>query len=312
MYKLKVILSQPANYVYHMLSVSKVGYNNLYGKKYEHVHVNEDLKILKENENELTVSGGEHCGALYVLLVGKAASANNMGSLRKYYESIVDLFGKKDYVRTSDLFSDLGDELLDKGMDSVEDMFSMILDMFSDFSNQILMISEVMLRNIDVHEQKVWEQEKRVLSDFNDKFIKALGKEHDLVSRWELELGEELLVENFEIVLVNSIVDGAQANDISETKDIFNINSDMHDLIGFISHEIGCYIILQSIPQSMKEEMQKYWLCIESLATYHNQKVLFEDENLFKKDNEYFGKFDELYDLEKYKDIVEIIELAVS
>lgn len=312
MYKLRINISQPANYVYHMLSVSKVGYDNSYGEKYHSFHEKRDLEILKEYENELTVEGGEHCGALYTLLVTKPAAASSIGSLKRYYEAILDLFDQKDYLRTTELFKDLSDEFLDKGSDSYEEVYSMILGMFSDYSSQIVRIAEVMLKNIEVHEQKVWDQEKQVLETFIEKFEEALLKQDDLVLKWEAELKTDLLVENFEIVFVTSIEDGAQAIDISETKDVFNVHDDVSTLMRFISHEIGIYIILQSIPQSMKEQMQKYWLCIESLATYHNKRVLLESENLFIKDNQYIGKFDEIYDSGRCKNIVEIIETAVG
>ncbi len=312
MYKLKITISQPANYIYHMMSVSKVGYNNSYGRKHESIHKEKDLGILKESENELTVSGGEHCGMLYTLLVAKPASSNDLNSLKRYFESIIDLFSYNDHIRTAKKFNDLDNEYLDDGFESFEDAFSMCLEAFSSYTDQILSISEVMLSNIELYIKNIWQEENKILLEYKEKLSKVLEKEYNLVSNWESQLNTSLQVENFEIVIVNSIVDGAQAIDISKSKDLFNINEDIKKIIGFISHEIGTFIILQSLPMSMRENLQEYWLCIESLSTYHNQKVLYEDENLFAKNNQYFEKFNEIYKEDSSKNVLDIIEQAVS
>jgi len=45
---IKALLSKNANYIYHMLSVSKCGYDNDYGDKYRVYHAEIDLKTLKK------------------------------------------------------------------------------------------------------------------------------------------------------------------------------------------------------------------------------------------------------------------------
>ena len=50
------------NYVFHMLSVAKCGYDNAYGEKYRGRYDPADLKCIKDQELHLTVRGGEHCG----------------------------------------------------------------------------------------------------------------------------------------------------------------------------------------------------------------------------------------------------------
>jgi hypothetical protein len=66
MSKIKAVVSKNANYIYHMLSVSKCGYDNPYGDKYLHLHREEDLQALKKWEKHITVRGGEHCG-VYIM-----------------------------------------------------------------------------------------------------------------------------------------------------------------------------------------------------------------------------------------------------
>ena len=90
MNKIKTKVSKETNYIYHMLSVSKCGYDNEYGNKYLSLHSSEDLKILKDNKSLITVKGGEHCGELYHWLVSMPASLDV--EAKQYYESLVHLF----------------------------------------------------------------------------------------------------------------------------------------------------------------------------------------------------------------------------
>jgi len=46
--EIRALLSKNANYIYHMLSVSKCGYDNAYGDKYRGYHEESDLKTLKK------------------------------------------------------------------------------------------------------------------------------------------------------------------------------------------------------------------------------------------------------------------------
>lgn len=312
MYKLEVEVSQAANYIYHMLSVSEVGYSNSYGFKYKSMHDHNDLALLKKYEHHLTVEGGKHCGRLYGLLVAKPASSPSILSMHQYLGSLIDLFTHKDPKGTASKYHDLDPDYLDDGINSFEEVFEFCLNAFGEFDHEIIEISNLLIRNISIYEETIWGMESQALIEFSDKLIKELESEKDLVSKWEVQLDQVLGIDQFQVVLVNSIENGAQAIDISNSKDVFNVNNNIKDLIGFISHEIGIYIILQTLPLSMREDMQKYWLCIESLATYHNQKILYEDDSLFAKDNIYFERFDKIYASGKKSSFIEIIEQATS
>lgn len=90
--KIKAVVSKNCNYIYHMLSVSKCGYDNEYGKKYASYHSQEDLQTLKNYESYITVAGGEHTGELYTLCVSLPASLDDDVSISTYFEALIDLF----------------------------------------------------------------------------------------------------------------------------------------------------------------------------------------------------------------------------
>ena len=55
-----MIASRKANYIYHMLSVARCGYDNDYGAKYRGDYPQEDLALLKKHERLMTCAGGIH------------------------------------------------------------------------------------------------------------------------------------------------------------------------------------------------------------------------------------------------------------
>ena len=103
---IQAMLSKGANYVYHMLSVAKCGYDNAYGEKYRTDHDPCDLQVLKRRESHITVKGGEHCGELYGICISIPASLDE-DILKAYYEALCHLF------ETGDLKANLIDQLND-------------------------------------------------------------------------------------------------------------------------------------------------------------------------------------------------------
>ena len=88
MNKIKFTSNSDTNYIFHMLSVAKCGYDNEYGDKYKNLYPQEDLAILKKHELLITVCGGQHRGALYGILVCEPACAKV--SAKDYYTDLLN------------------------------------------------------------------------------------------------------------------------------------------------------------------------------------------------------------------------------
>ena len=86
MNKIKFIANRETNYVFHMLSVSKCGYDNSYGDPYKHLYPQEDLAVLKNNEDLLTIRGGEHVGKLMWIIASGAMG--NVPAKELYQECV--------------------------------------------------------------------------------------------------------------------------------------------------------------------------------------------------------------------------------
>ena len=129
MNKIKFIANRETNYIFHMLSVSKCGYDNSYGDTYKHLYPQEDLAVLKNNEDLLTIRGGEHVGKL-VTLIGDAA----IGKIpaKELYQLYVQKIYDGDYPQE-----------------------------LSEYKELILQICNVMIKHYDYYVENIWNIEKQ-------------------------------------------------------------------------------------------------------------------------------------------------------
>ena len=88
MNKIQPIASRETNYIYHMLSVARCGYDNAYGAKYRGDYPADDLSVLKKHEKLITCAGGSHWGGLYTLLICYPA-AKWQGTAKEFYREII-------------------------------------------------------------------------------------------------------------------------------------------------------------------------------------------------------------------------------
>lgn len=88
MSKICVEINPITNYIFHVLSVAGVGYDNEYGRRWRHTLPENDIAVLRKYERQLTVKGGEHCGEWYGSLVCEAARGDVLPEV--YYASMDD------------------------------------------------------------------------------------------------------------------------------------------------------------------------------------------------------------------------------
>ena len=88
MSKISVEINPITNYIFHMLSVAGLGYDNDYGRRWRHTLPESDIAVLKKHERQLTVKGGKHCGEWYGQLVCEAAKGDMLPE--KYYADMDD------------------------------------------------------------------------------------------------------------------------------------------------------------------------------------------------------------------------------
>lgn len=137
MNKINFAANKNTNYVFHMLSVSKCGYDNEYGKQYRSRYSQDDLNILKVNENLITVCGGEHCGLLYSLLACEPACAKT--SAKEYYNSIIETGNA---INNGNVPDEIDKETIQ-------------------YTDTIISISNIMVKYYNDYIENIWEFEKK-------------------------------------------------------------------------------------------------------------------------------------------------------
>ena len=276
MNKIKFITNRETNYVFHMLSVSKCGYDNSYGDTYKHLYPQEDLAVLKNNEDFLTIRGGEHVGKLMWIIVSGA-----MGNVpaKELYQEYVQKITDDDYPKE-----------------------------FADYKELILQICNVMIKHYDYYVENIWNIEKEKIEKANLEFQK-LFDESDFTEKAEKLLGCKLSQDFFIATMVSSIQGGPEAivmgADDDAKQDIFDINKAPLDAFYFIGHEFIIFLLMQELKDVCDFDGLNDWKRFESLAEYYLIQILGNSRGFFDEMKDYI-EFYENCNKEKNLSAVEL------
>ncbi len=228
------------NYVFHMLSAAKCGYDNAYGEKYRGRYDPADLKCIHDQERRLTVRGGEHCGDWYGPMVCEPARS---GTTSKEY-----------YAQTIAWIEDGRLELPEDELDT------------------IIRICRVMIRYYDDFMENFWPAEKTGITEYCSR-MRRIFEESDFTEKAEALVGVSLPPPWFTAVLVSSIDGGAEAIDITETQDVFGIGRSEEAEKTFISHEFIIWLLKIALKDEDAFRSGENWTLTEGLAEYYLQKI---------------------------------------
>lgn len=243
MNKVKFIKSKDTNYIFHMLSVARCGYDNAYGDGYRGIYPAQDLKIIKENESLLTVCGGEHCGLLYGILVSEPACANI--SAKCYYARLA--------------------ESIDKGEPPDGPLRK--------YAGIIHAVSSVMVKYYDHYMTNIWIKEEEKIDEYIPQILRFF-EDTGFSDRAEMMVGHKLPHDCFKATLVTSVENGAEAIDISEELDVFGIERDPLDAFYFIGHEFIICLLFDALKEENAFHTFETWPLTEGLAEYYLKKVM--------------------------------------
>lgn len=242
MNKIRMIASREANYIYHMLSVARCGYDNDYGAKYRGDYPQEDLALLKKHERLITCAGGSHWGELYTLMICWPI-AEWTGDAKSFYQEIIDQ-------------ADRGE----------------VPEHYLALAPAAREIAEVMVRNYDHYVREIWPEDKQLLEDYIAR-VMPLFDQDDFTERAEAAVSCQLAAEAFCPTMVTSIQGGAEAIDISNTQDIFGISRSPEDSFLFIGHEFIIYLLKQALSEEDAFRRFDTWEPTEGLAEYYLKEL---------------------------------------
>lgn len=242
MNKIRFAANKETNYIYHMLSVSKCGYDNIYGETYRPIYPAADLAILKSNESLLTVCGGTHCGNLYSLLICEPACAKE--TVKHYFSALI----KK-----------------------IEE--NKIDEEYIPYKEIIISISRIMMKHYDYYVENIWNREKEKIEQFIPQVL-PFFEQSDFTAKAEEFVGCELKYPFFTATLVTSVENGAEAVDISEEQDMFGIERSPLDAIYFIGHEFIIYLLFHALSNENAFRNFETWPLTEGLAEFYLKKIM--------------------------------------
>lgn len=266
MNKIRFTANKDTNYIFHMLSVAKCGYDNEYGDYYKGLYPDEDLALLKANEKFITVCGGEHCGVLYGTLIGAPACAKV--SAKEYYADLIRIAENNQVPKE-----------------------------FEKYIEIICRISEVMIKHYDTYVNTIWDIEKK-------KIVEYIPKVHDLFEKSNFtEKAEEIVgcrlgSDFFTATLVTSVENGAEAIDISNEQDLFGIVRTPMDAFYFIGHEFIIYLLFEALKEENAFKELDTWQITEGLAEFYLKQVM-GDTRFFNAQQKYVDFFEKCCCLEK-------------
>jgi len=283
MNKIRFAANKDTNYVFHMLSVAKCGYDNAYGEQYRARYPQEDLNTLKENEALITVCGGKHCGLLYGLMVAEPACANV--SAKEYYNSLIEIGNA---IRNGNVPPEIDKSIIP-------------------YTDTIISISRIMIKYYDDYIENIWDDEKEKIENYIPK-LQDYFEKNNFTEKAEKILNCSLKSDYFTATLVTSVAGGAEAIDISESQDVFGIDRDFLDAVYFIGHEFIIYLLLEALANENAFKNLETWIFTEGLAEYYLKKIM-GDTRFFNEQQKYVEYYENC-EREKPLSVVELYRKA--
>ena len=246
MNKIQMIQNRETNFVFHMLSVARCGYDNAYGQKHRQAYPAQVLAMLKRHERLITVTGGEHCGALHGLLVGEPAKGKMRA--KAFYQEIVrqaDAGEAPEYYVENGLVAPARE------------------------------IAAAMADCYDHYVEQVWPEDEQAIQAHIDATMPVF-EQSGFTARAEEAVGCTLPVERFCATMVASVEKGPEGIDISEDQDVFGIARDPETALFFIGHEFIIYLLKHALREEDAFQSFDTWMLTEGLAEYYLKRVLGE------------------------------------
>lgn len=249
MNKIRFEIDPNINYLYHMLSVARCGYDNDYGAKYRHLYPAEELAVFADNRELLTIQGGVHWGALYSLLIFNPAGYAE--SLPAYYGELLDIC---ESIRAGSIPEGVDESLVP-------------------YTNLIGRLSQILLKHQDAYLRDIFPGEREKIAAAIVP-VQAWFEEHDFTARAEALVGCELEAEAFTATMVSSVAHGPEAIDLTAEKDLFGIDHSTMDAVYFIGHEFIIYLLKAALRKENAFRSNTTWPLTEALAEYYLKRLM--------------------------------------
>ena len=249
MNKIRFEIDPNVNYLYHMLSVARCGYDNDYGARYRPLYPAEELAVFSDNRELLTIQGGVHWGELYSLLIFNPAG---------YAESLPDYYGEV-LATCESIRAGVVPEWVDEPL--------------IPYTALIGQLSQILLKHRDAYLRDIFPGERARIAEAIAP-VQAWFEAHDFTARAEEIVGCELAAEAFTATMVSSVAGGPEAIDLTAEKDLFGIEHSTMDAVYFIGHEFIIYLLKSALREEDAFRGNATWPLTEALAEYYLKRLM--------------------------------------
>lgn len=267
MNKISFEISPNINYLYHVLSVARCGYDNDYGCRYRSLYPPEELAAFADNSELLTIEGGVHWGELYSLLIFIPAG---------YADSLADYYGEVlatcESIRAGEI-----PEWLDKSLVPYTDL--------------VEQLSRILLKHYDAYVREIFPAEReRIAAAIVP--VQEWFDTHDFTARAEALVGCTLAAEAFTATMVSSVAGGPEAIDLTAERDLFGIERSVTDAVYFIGHEFIIYLLKTALQNENAFRSNATWPLTEGLAEYYLKRIM-GDTRFFQAQQRWVGFYEQ-------------------
>ena len=249
MNKIRFEIDPNVNYLYHMLSVARCGYDNDYGAKYRPLYPAEELAVFSDNRELLTIQGGVHWGELYSLLIFNPAG---------YAESLPDYYGEV-LATCESIRAGVIPEWVDEPL--------------IPYTALIGQLSQILLKHRDAYLRDIFPGERARTAEAIAP-VQAWFEAHDFTARAEELVGCELAAEAFTATMVSSVAHGPEAIDLTPEKDLFGIDRSTMDAVYSVGHEFIIYLLKSALREEDAFRSNATWPLTEALAEYYLKRLM--------------------------------------
>ena len=274
MKKIKLNPELGPNYIFHLLSVSKINYDNGYSRKYESSISRKHRKILQKFKESLSFANG-NAGDLveYMIFFPAYLGLNSQNDFERYF----DLIRKAAHGRSEDFVKEYSERISKrKWLPEINDRW---FETLRTKVEGIEELKEVYIGNFTTYKNQIWPYELSQMEEKSDELSKKL-KRLDLIKKWEQITGSDFKAESYEIILVSAIEGGPNANSLGYSRNVFYSGSENGFILDFISHEVGTHILSDALFEFLKspsiesEKMAEFYSAYECLSQFLNSLVL--------------------------------------
>jgi hypothetical protein len=296
--EIKLIPELGNNYIFHLLAVAKINYDNSYSRRYASSISNKHREILLKFKERLSFANG-NAGDLveYFIFFPAYLGLNSQNDLERYF----DLIEIATHGRPEDFIKEYRGKISErKWLPEINDKW---FETLRTKIEEIGTLKEVYISNFTTYKNLVWPYEFPQMKEKSDKLKEKL-KMLDLIKKWEQITGIEFKAESYEIVLVSAIEGGPDANSLGYSRNVFYSGSESGFMLDFISHEVGTRIFsdvtfeLFKTLSSKPEKIAEFYRAYECLAQFFNSLVLNRkpcyDLKQFNSEH-YISAYKELY-----------------